>query len=186
LIFVCSLPELNRHAAALRPARLISIIGEAEQPDTPPGLAAGRHLRVACDDITAPVPAAVVPDRRHVKQIIAFARQWDPETPLLVHCRAGISRSTATALIAHAAHFPEVVEVAFAHLCRVAPYAQPNALIVRYGDELLGLGGRLVAAREAMADVEPALEGSLVNIPHPRELAPGGGPAPAARRNTAG
>jgi predicted protein tyrosine phosphatase len=177
MIYVCSLWELDEHAAKLRPARLISIISPEEQPPTPSGITAEAHLRVACHDIVAPFDGEVVPDARHVEQIIAFAGQWDCTGSLLVHCQAGISRSTAAALISYAVHFPDTIEQAAGHLRRAAAYARPNPLIVALGDRLLGMRGRLVSAVEAMGPAEPALQGILVNIPHPQQAVQ----SPAAR-----
>lgn len=172
MIYVCSILELSEHAAALRPNRLISIVGPEEQPSTPPGIAPDEHLRVSCHDIVEPCPLEVLPDRRHVEQIIAFARQWDPAGRILIHCQAGISRSTATALITYAAHFPDWIEDAAVRLRRTAPHAHPNPLIVELGDELLGLRGRLTAAVAAMGPPVAALQGCLISIPPP-----GGGDA---------
>lgn len=166
MIYVCSLLELNEHAAALKPDCVISIIAPEEQPATPPGVLPAAHLRVSCHDITAPNPMEILPERRHVKQLIAFAREWDPSGSMLIHCQAGISRSTAAALISYAVHFPDTVQEAAAHLRRTGPHVHPNALITEIGDELLGLGGRLVTAVEAMGPAVPSA-GHLVNIPHP-------------------
>lgn len=167
MIYVCSLLELNEHAAALKPDRVISIVAPEEQPATPPGVAADAHLRVSCHDITAPGPMQILPDRRHVKQIVAFARQWDPTRRILIHCQAGISRSTAAALITYAAHFPDTVHEAAAHLRRTGPHVRPNPLMTEIGDELLGMEGRLIAAVESMGPGALVLEARLVNIPHP-------------------
>lgn len=172
MIYVCNLVELNDHAAALNPERVISIVAPEEQPPTPPGLEPDDHLRVLCHDIVAPCPMAIPPDRSHVQQIIAFARQWDPSHPILIHCQAGISRSTAAALVTYAAHFPETVDQAAAHLRQTGPHARPNPLITELGDELLGMNGRLVAAVHAMGPASAALQGHLVNIPHPAMMGP--------------
>lgn len=167
MIHVCSLAALPESAAALRPARLISIITPEEQPPTPPGLHADAHLRVSCHDIVSASPDEILPDRRHVKQIIAFARQWDPAGKMLVHCQAGISRSTAAALIAYATHFPDSIARAAAHMRRTGPHVYPNRLITALGDELLDLDGRLIAAVEAMGPPSLILEERLVTISHP-------------------
>lgn len=167
MIYVCNMRELEEHAVSLAPDRLISVVGAAYQPPTPLGLDPGAHLRVSCDDIVEPAPLEVAPDRRHIEQIIAFARDWDPAGKILVHCYAGISRSTAAALIVYCAHFPETVGRATGHLRRTASYARPNALIVALGDELLGMNGRLVEAVRSMGPASFAMEGRLVGIPHP-------------------
>lgn len=167
MIHVCSILDVHDFAARLAPHRLVSIIAPDEQPPTPPGLAADTHLRISCHDIVAPTPLEIVPDHRHVKQLIAFAGQWDPDTPMLIHCQAGISRSTAAALVAYAVHFPDTIERAAAHLRRTGPHAQPNPLIVALGDELLGLEGRLVAAADAMGLPALVSEAGPIVIPHP-------------------
>lgn len=167
MIYVCNILEMEEHAEALRPERLISVVAPDQQPPTPRGMAPEAHLRVACDDITEPNPLEIAPDHRHVKQLIAFAREWSPPRPILVHCQAGISRSTAAALVAYAVHFPDSVDMAAAHLRRTASYARPNPLIIALGDELLALQGRLIAAVESMGPASIALQGSLARIPHP-------------------
>jgi len=167
MIYVCNILELEEHAASLVPERLISVVGEAQQPPTPRGLEPDAHLRVTCDDIVEPNPLEIVPDRRHVKQIIAFAREWDPSGRMLVHCQAGISRSTAAALIAYTTHFPDTVGQAAAHLRRTASYVRPNPLMVALGDELLDMSGRLIEAVESMGPASLALRGRLISIPHP-------------------
>lgn len=170
MIHVCSILELDECAVTLAPGRLVSIVAPEEQPATPPGLAADSHLRISCHDIVEPSPMEILPDRRHVKQLIAFAREWDPGTPILIHCQAGISRSTAAALVTYAVHFPETIDRAAAHLRRTGPHAHPNPLIVALGDELLGLEGRLVAATEAMGLPGPVVDGGRIVIPHPDEM----------------
>lgn len=167
MIYVCNILELEEHAEALRPERLVSIVAPEEQPPTPPGIAPEAHLRVACDDLVAPDPLEIAPDHRHVKQLIGFAREWTPTRPILIHCQAGISRSTAAALVTYAVHFPDSVHRAAVHLRRSASYARPNPLIIALGDELLALEGRLIAAVEFMGPPSIALHGSLANIPHP-------------------
>jgi len=170
MIYVCNILELEEHAEALRPERLVSIVSPDEQPPTPRGIAPEAHLRVACDDLAAPDPLEIAPDHRHVKQLIGFVREWNPPRPILIHCQAGISRSTAGALVTYAVHFPGSIERAAAQLRRSAPYARPNPLIVALGDELLALEGRLIAAVESMGPASLALHGSLTNIPHPDQV----------------
>jgi hypothetical protein len=94
-----------------------------------------------------------------------FLLTWDDDRPLLVHCVAGISRSTAAALIAMAAHGPGR-EMESAHALReVAPHAHPNRRLIQLADEILGSRGRLVSARDAMGAAQPATEGPLVRVP---------------------
>lgn len=171
MIHVCGLAEVEEYAARLEPARLVSIVAPEEQPPTPAGLPAEAHLRISCHDIVEPAPLEILPDRRHVKQLIAFAGQWNPATPILIHCQAGISRSTAAALVTYAVHFPDTIRRAARHLRRTGPHAYPNPLIAALGDELLGLEGRLVAAVESMGLPRLVLNGGPIVIPHPDKTA---------------
>lgn len=93
-------------------------------------------------------------DRALVTSLLAFGRGRDGTT--LVHCTAGASRSPACALILNAQRLGPGREMEAAALTDVRP-CYPNSLVVRLGDELLGLKGALCAAWEAVW-VPPAPE----------------------------
>jgi predicted protein tyrosine phosphatase len=97
MIAVCSHGGLARHCRRLRPGWMLSILGASDGLAWPLHEPRERHLRVACDDIQVPARGMVVPGRAHVEEMLAFLGRWDREAPLLVHCRAGTSRSTAAA-----------------------------------------------------------------------------------------
>jgi predicted protein tyrosine phosphatase len=66
---------------------------------------------------------------------------------MLVHCWAGVSRSTASAFIVACDRNPDADETAIAAALRKAgPGATPNPLIVRLADDVMGRGGRMVDA----------------------------------------
>lgn len=181
MIYVCNLREMPSHAAELRPSHLVSLVQPADQPPTPPGIAPGRHLRVEIDDITEPMPGLVLPEAGHMSQLIEFLAGWRAEGPLLVHCVAGISRSTAAALIALACKAPRREADLAGHVRRAAPHAQPNARMIELADRLLGCEGRLVAARAGMGPATPLPEGPLVRL-RLLEGAPSGRPGQAGGR----
>lgn len=165
MIYVCSLEEMPRHAADLRPALLVSLVPEPEQPPTPAGIPAEAHLRLAIDDVADARPGVVCPGEEHVSVLIEALRDRPRDEPVLLHCFAGISRSTAAALVALAidAHGREAE--AAAHLRRFAPHALPNTRIVALADGLLQREGRLIAARDAMGPAEVLTIAPLVRIP---------------------
>lgn len=100
----------------------------------------------------------------HIKDLIDFLQTWSPEGSLLVHCYAGISRSTAVALIARTMK-SEGSELEAAQALRAAaPHASPNQLIISLADRLLGLYGRRIAAREAMGAAIPFQEDPLTEL----------------------
>lgn len=165
MIYVCSLDAMPRHAERLRPGLLVSLLPEEEQPPTPPGVRVEAHLRLAVDDVDAERPGVVCPAQDHVAVLIEALQTRPRHAPVLIHCFAGISRSTAAALVALAidAHGREAQ--AARHLRRLAPHALPNARIVALADALLGREGRLIAAREAMGPASLVDVGPLVMIP---------------------
>jgi predicted protein tyrosine phosphatase len=70
---------------------------------------------------------------------------------MVVHCYAGISRSTAGAYVAACALSEKRSELAIAQeLRRASATATPNARIVFLGDRMLGRGGRMTAAVESI------------------------------------
>ena len=70
---------------------------------------------------------------------------------MLIHCFAGVSRSTAAAYIAACALKPKRDEFAIARALRAAsPTASPNTRLVALADDKLGRRGRM---SEAIADI---------------------------------
>jgi predicted protein tyrosine phosphatase len=88
-----------------------------------------------------------VPADDHVTKLLTFVRAWDRANPLVVHCYAGISRSTAGAFVAACALNPHRNELAIAReLRRQSVTASPNLRIVAIADRMLGRSGRMSAA----------------------------------------
>ncbi len=99
MIYVCSLAELPRFAEAVRPSHLISLLGDDPFPPTPDSVVEGGHLKVHMHDIVAPAPGWIAPETAHLEELIDFADRWRRAGPMVIHCYAGISRSTAAALV---------------------------------------------------------------------------------------
>ncbi|NJM30795.1 MAG: hypothetical protein HC855_12470 [Rhizobiales bacterium] len=79
---------------------------------------------------------------------------------MVIHCWAGISRSTASAYMAQCLLHPHADEHALAGELRDAsPSATPNALMIAYADQLLGRDGRMVKAIQSIGRGEDAYEG---------------------------
>lgn len=93
----------------------------------------------------------MAPCEEHVTQVLDFVRGWDRAAPLVIHCYAGISRSTASAFAAACALNPHRDELQIAQAIRAAsPIASPNRLIVSLADKALGRDGRMVRALDAI------------------------------------
>jgi predicted protein tyrosine phosphatase len=94
-----------------------------------------------------------------VERLVKFATRWDRAQPLVVHCFAGISRSTAAAFISACALAPERDEAEIAMRIRNAsPTASPNPRLVALGDAYLGRQGRMVKAVTRIGMGQPAYE----------------------------
>ncbi|MEM9169240.1 MAG: protein tyrosine phosphatase [Pseudomonadota bacterium] len=152
-IWVSSLAKVHDVAARSGAATAVSLLSPGDVFPAIEGLADDEHHRVHLNDIRAPQDGAITPNDDHVDGIIRFLRGWDPQTPLLVHCWAGVSRSTATAFVAACLHNPDADEAAIAEaMCDASPTAFPNTLIVSIADRLLERGGRMADAARAVCD----------------------------------
>ena len=106
---------------------------------------------LAVSDIVEPTPGQVLPDAAHLDQLLGFVHAWDRTAPMLIHCFAGVSRSTAAAYIAACALKPKRDEFAIARALRAAsPTASPNTRLVALADDKLGRRGRM---SEAIAEI---------------------------------
>jgi predicted protein tyrosine phosphatase len=88
-----------------------------------------------------------------VQRIIQLAEQLQSYSgKVLIHCEAGVSRSTAAALIIYACWLgPGREREAMARVIAQRPIAIPNRRMVKLADSLLQLGGRLVEARDDLS-----------------------------------
>lgn len=158
IIHVCGLKSVEDLANAIGPSHVLSLLGGITPfPPTPTGVDPANHLKITVADIAAPEEGMITPGADHVAEVIAFGRRWHAETggtqSMLIHCFAGISRSTASTLAIACALRPDVDESVFAYaLRRASAAAQPNRLMVRHADKLLERDGRLIEAVEAIGE----------------------------------
>jgi predicted protein tyrosine phosphatase len=165
-IYVAPLSLVEVTVADARVSHLVTLINGDTPIPTPAGIGPDRHLKLAMNDICEPQPGLVLPCLGHVDDLIRFAREWDRQAPLLIHCWAGISRSTAAAYIALCALNREGTEhdLAWA-LRRASPTAYPNRLLVALADESLARGGRMIAAVEDIGRGRIAEEADVFALP---------------------
>src|SRR5579862_3490454 len=107
MIHVCSLARLHQTVATTGARHVVSLMKDIEVIGRPDCIPADNHLLLGMDDITAPLEGYVVPADEHVARLLAFVRRWDRAAPLVVHCYAGISRSTAAAYVTACALNPD-------------------------------------------------------------------------------
>lgn len=161
MIVVCGLnaaqAQITLHAAK----HVISILG----PETPhrdfTGVDAAQHLRLTFNDINVETHGLIAAQSSDAAKLVKFIGDWDRGSPLLIHCWAGISRSTASAFTALCVLRPYADELELAQELRDAsPSATPNRLITMQVDQFLGRKGRMLQAVEAIGRGADAFEGA--------------------------
>lgn len=150
-VYVCPLSAVPRVVAEAGASHLLTCLQEELLVETPEPIKSGNHLRLHVHDIAEPLPGHIAPNEEHVVRLLEFVEQWRGEGPMVVHCWAGISRSTAAAYTALCSLNPNLSEeLIAAQLRNASPTAYPNRLIVRLADAALGRNGRMVAAIEGI------------------------------------
>jgi predicted protein tyrosine phosphatase len=164
-ILITSLAALPDGMARHSPSHIASLLSSSYMIDTPFGFPAERHLRLSMHDI-ADEGLPESPARVHVDRLIEFGRGWIAQAPMIVHCWAGISRSTAATYTILCDRAGPGAEREIAEMLRErAPHAQPNKLFVRLADEALGRGGAMVRAIDGIGVGSMSAEGFPVEMP---------------------
>ncbi|WP_422375146.1 tyrosine phosphatase family protein [Roseibium sp.] len=166
MLHVCSLSKLPETVAATGAKSVVTLINAEMHVPTPEGIVPEQHLNLSFNDIVDPVDGLVPASEQHIEQFLTFIQGWDRQAPLVIHCWAGISRSTAGAYVAACALNPEADEYQLAELLRTrSPSATPNARIVAMGDRLLGREGRMIDAIRGIGRGANAFEGTPFVMP---------------------
>lgn len=159
MIVVCPITRVHETVEATGATRMISLVSDDTTVERPDGISADHHLILRFHDIAEPLTGYVEPSGEQVAAALDFAEA--DAAPLLVHCYAGVSRSTAMAYAIACAREPGRCEFELARTMRtLSPTATPNRLIVRLADEALGRDSRMVQAVEAIGRGADAFEGA--------------------------
>jgi predicted protein tyrosine phosphatase len=160
MIHVCSLARLHATVEATGARRVVTLMRDVEMVRRPPSIEHADHLLLRLDDISEPIDGYTVPGEEHVAELLTFVRSWDRAAPLVIHCYAGVSRSTAGAFVSACALNPRRPETEIARdIRRLSPTATPNIRIVKLADRMLQRDGRMVAAIEAIGRGVECYEG---------------------------
>ena len=144
---VCGLDELEGPRAA-SPTSYPFLTRNGQIPAAFSAFDRRRRATLRFHDAIEPAPGVVLPQKAHVEEILAFGRDiGDDVAHLLIHCHAGVSRSTAAMAMILAQAFPHDKEdVIVDRLMRIRPQSWPNSRMIAFADELLGRDGRLNVA----------------------------------------
>jgi predicted protein tyrosine phosphatase len=162
-VIVCPLDAAIDACGALAATHVVSLL--APPAETPAFDGPAARLRLSFNDIVTPAEGLVAPNPRHIEQLLGFLEGWNRLSPLLIHCWAGVSRSTAAGYIAATLRDGPGSETALAaRLRRRAPFATPNSLIVALADRALGRQGAMTAAIDAIGRGAETDKGRLFEL----------------------
>jgi predicted protein tyrosine phosphatase len=153
-----------RHVAALLATdevdQVVSLISpDAEPPELSTSGPPGLILRF--NDILESRDGLVSPSLEIMETILDLA---GTSRTILIHCHAGISRSTAAgyALACHQAGPGHEADLAMT-LRTLSAAATPNPRMIALADELLGRHGKMISAIRAIGRGEDAYEGPVID-----------------------
>src|ERR1700732_4447018 len=165
MIHVCLLAALPETVKATGASHVLTVMANVDQVQRPASVLEANHLKVSMDDITEQIDGFVAPSDTHIEKVLNFVRGWDRSAPMVVHCYAGISRSTASAFAAACMLNPHRDEIPIARQIRPpSPIAAPNRLIVSLADKALGREGRMLRALDEMGPGSMLVEGRPFRI----------------------
>ena len=175
-VTVCGIPELPQHCST-GVSHVLSIIDTHEpRPAALDDFFEIDHELIRFDDVVAEYPGYEACTPAHIVKVLEFGERVHANTQghVLVHCHAGISRSTAAAAILMAQHAHGQEEAAFLKLLGMRKHGWPNTRMVEFADELLKRDGAmlrgLAAYRRALIEAKPHLREIVRNIGRGHEL----------------
>ena len=160
MIHVCSLARLHDTVNDTGARHIVTLLRILDRVQRPAVVTPDNHLILGMDDITEPMEGYTHPGEDHVARLIGFVQAWDRRAPMVIHCYAGISRSTAGAFVAACTLNPNRSEARIAQAIRDgSATATPNMRIVTIADQLLDRRGRMIDAVRAIGVGLAAMEG---------------------------
>ena len=151
-VTICGIDELGLHCDA-GVSHVLSILDPGwPEPEAFGAFDPHRRLELRFHDVIETEPGCIAPESLDVEQLLSFGRDLTEAkgTHLLVHCHAGLSRSTAAATLIVAQARPDrPAEEALQTVLSRRPRAWPNLRILELGDALLERRGEIVGAARA-------------------------------------
>jgi predicted protein tyrosine phosphatase len=180
-VTICGIDELGLHCEA-GVTHVLSLLDPGwPEPDAFGIFDPHRRLELRFHDVIDANPGCIPPQRPDVEQLLSFGRDLANAKAghLLVHCHAGVSRSTAAATLIVAQACPDrPAEEALQTVVRRRPRAWPNLRILELGDTLLGRRGEIVVAARAhyrrVLEREPWMIEQMIDGGRGREVAEAG------------
>ncbi|WP_377808448.1 protein-tyrosine-phosphatase [Azospirillum sp. A29] len=148
---VCGLSELCNFGGG-KVSHVLSILDpDMTEPSEFGDYGEHERLELRFHDVIEPTQGQIAPERSDVERILAFGRDLLAEPVgcrhLLVHCHAGVSRSTAALTMILAQARPELPAAdAVGAVVAIRAQTWPNLRMIEFADDILGRNGDLIAA----------------------------------------
>ena len=140
-LIIAPYDDVSRELQKTDVSHVLSILGRGDQLPWP-DVGERQVCRLEFDDTQYSSGQLVAPDRQQIEELIAFAMAWGGAGGLLVHCRAGTSRSPAAAMIAMAAiGRADRIEA----VITAKAYFRPHAGCLRLADAIMSPSPGLLA-----------------------------------------
>jgi predicted protein tyrosine phosphatase len=150
-IRICKRFEVPSVAHEMRATHILSLIDQGAKVYTP-SACQGKHLILHMEDIEEKDRLGS-PKIEQIAQAIEWARNLPADARVIVHCEAGVSRSTAMAFGVWAVHNPTTdLKIGAEWLKAIRPVACPNLLIAEHIDKLLNFNGEFVTICDGIGE----------------------------------
>lgn len=162
-ITVCGIEQASALLTTVKFSHIVSINNPGQSAPVIPKHQ-GEVLRLRFDDIEVPYGASIttgyVPVSVPQMESLCWFLEWfklyndnNKDGRILIHCSAGIARSTAAALVLL---YMETVEaqIVVDELLKLAPDASPNRRMCRLADDLLNAEGCIVDCCERVHEYQ--------------------------------
>lgn len=136
---ISGLSEANEMKKQGIPDKIVSLVDPPAARNLEPD---ENHIVIPVHDIDQKMEGWIYPDENHIREVLRFTQDIKEDDKVLVHCHAGVSRSTAMAigiLIQHGMTAQEAVDYVF----EIRECAWPNGLIIEILDKELNQNGEL-------------------------------------------
>lgn len=176
-IKVCELDTAEYHRQDWGATRVVSLVDPKAVDRIP---VREDRIIIGMSDVNLVNASRTPPRPGQVLEVLEFTKNLQPTDRVLVHCHAGVSRSTAMAIGILCQH-GMTPAAALAHVRSIRPQLWPNTLIIGYLDDILGLKGELLTvvgewlAKEEktmlwMPGVESSEEEKQLNVDHMQSI----------------
>lgn len=143
---ICALTQVAKKTSKFDITHVLSLIDQGHHPYYHPERPVEKLL-LYFEDTSNP-HSPIGPKIEHVERVLNWAEKIPEDKNLLVHCYAGMSRSTSMAIAIECKRngvktIDEIDEV-YDYFHKLRPIMLPNKLIIEYTDYLLDLNGKLI------------------------------------------